>query len=104
MWPVVVAGERNLSTRLRWRTVIELQGLKATLNRSWPECRPSGHRSRDTLEVLRSEILKLKQSAEQLSLVLGDIWLGDTLQPSRKRAKLAQLPPSSAKWLAVCAL
>jgi hypothetical protein len=99
-----VAGEQNLSTRLGWRTVIELQGLKATLRRSWPECRPSRHRSRDTLEVLRSEILKLKQSAGQLSLALGDIWLGDTLQPSRKRANVAQLPPSSAKWPAVCTL
>ena len=68
------------------------KGLEAALRRTLPECRPGSHRPCNALEVLCSEVLKLKEVAEKPSRALCDddrIRFGQRLQPRREVWRLA---------------
>src|SRR5262249_29536604 len=72
-----------------------MECFEAAFHDTRSQCRPSPHRARDAPEVLCSEVLKLKQIAEQLSRAFGDddrIRLGNTLQPGREIGCLAHDP------------
>ena len=69
-----------------------VQRLEAAFRRTRPQRRPGPRRPGDALEVLRPEVLKLEQIAEQLARALGDddhVRLGDRLQARREVRGLA---------------
>src|SRR6516164_5447976 len=69
-----------------------MQCLEAAFDRSWSQRRRSKHRSRDALEVLCTEVLKLKQIADELAGALSNdnaVRLCNTLQACRKVRRLA---------------
>ena len=69
-----------------------MQRLEAALHRTRPQRGPGPHRTGDTLEVLRPEVLKLKEIAEKPSRALRDdhgVRLGQGLQARRQVWRLA---------------
>ena len=69
-----------------------MQRLEAAFRGTRPQRRPGPRRPGDALEVLRPEVLKLEQIAEQPARALGDddhVRLGDRLQPRREVRRLA---------------
>ena len=68
-----------------------MQGLETAFRRTRPQRRAGPHRPGDTLEVLRSEVLKLEQIAEKPARALGYddcVRLGDALQARRQVRRL----------------
>src|SRR5262245_61001036 len=60
-----------------------MQGLEAAFDRSWSQNGPSPRRTAYALEVLWTEVLKIKETAEQPSRALRNdhrFWLSDALQ------------------------
>ena len=69
-----------------------VQRLEAAFRGTRPQRRPGPRRPGDALEVLRPEVLKLEQIAEQPARALGDddhVRFGDRLQPRREIRRLA---------------
>ena len=69
-----------------------VQRLEAAFRGTRPQRRPGPRRPGDALEVLRPEVLKLEQIAEQPARALGDddrVRLGDRLQARREVRRLA---------------
>ena len=60
-----------------------MQCLKTACRRAWSQCRPGAHRAYNSLQILRPQILEIKQIAEKLSCALGNnrgVRLGDSLK------------------------
>ena len=73
-----------------------MQRLEAAFRGTRPQRRPGPRRRRDALEVLRPEVPKLEQIAEQPARALGDdhrVRFGDPLQARREVRRLAHDSP-----------
>ena len=69
-----------------------MQRLKTACGQARSQCRPSVHRTCNSLQVLRPEILEIEQIAEELSRTLGDnrsVRLGESLKLRRDIRRLA---------------
>ena len=60
-----------------------MEGVETALDGSWSQCGPSVHRTYNSLQVLRPQILEVEQIAKELSRTLGDnrsVRLGESLE------------------------